>query len=51
MWVKVGQTMNTILITGVGRGIGFQLVKEFLDRDYRVIGTVRDEAAQARVTQ
>jgi len=51
VWVKVGQTMNTILITGVGRGIGFQLVKEFLDRDYRVIGTVRDEAAQTRVTQ
>jgi NAD(P)-dependent dehydrogenase (short-subunit alcohol dehydrogenase family) len=34
--------MQTVLITGIGRGIGLSLVEEFLKRDYHVIGTVRD---------
>jgi len=43
--------MKTVLITGVGRGIGLKLVEEFLTRGYAVIGTVRDAAGQQRVEQ
>jgi len=41
--------MKTVMITGVGRGIGYQLAKEYLTRGYKVIGTVRNEAAKARL--
>ncbi len=33
--------MARVLITGAGRGIGLQLVKEFIERGHEVIGTVR----------
>ena len=34
--------MKTILITGVNRGIGNAVAKEFLNDNWHVIGTVRD---------
>lgn len=34
--------MSTILITGIGRGIGLELARAFLLRGERVIGTLRD---------
>jgi NAD(P)-dependent dehydrogenase (short-subunit alcohol dehydrogenase family) len=43
--------MKTVLITGVGRGIGLKLVEEFLKRGYAVIGTVRDDAGKQRAEQ
>ena len=37
--------MGTVLITGMGRGIGRELARVFLRRGDRVIGTVRDEGS------
>jgi NAD(P)-dependent dehydrogenase (short-subunit alcohol dehydrogenase family) len=39
--------MGTYLITGVGRGIGFELARVLLSRGDRVIGTVRNGGAPA----
>ncbi len=33
--------MTTILITGVGRGVGHELARQSLDKGWRVIGSVR----------
>ncbi len=41
--------METVLITGAGRGIGLKLAEEFLRRDYQVIGTVRSSPAKEAV--
>ena len=39
--------METVLITGISRGIGFATAKKFLDEGYRVIGTsTSGEASQ-----
>ena len=35
--------MTTIIVTGVNRGIGLELVKQYCNRNYQVIGTYRDE--------
>ncbi|AJQ93618.1 SDR family oxidoreductase [Gynuella sunshinyii] len=42
--------METVLITGVGRGIGYKLAEDFLRLGYNVIGTVRDDASRQRVS-
>ena len=34
--------MPTILITGAGRGLGFELARQYVQDGWRVIGTVRD---------
>jgi NAD(P)-dependent dehydrogenase (short-subunit alcohol dehydrogenase family) len=41
--------MPTILVTGAGRGIGLELARQYAADGWRVIGTVRDAQAQARV--
>ena len=33
---------NTVLVTGANRGIGFEFVKQYSDRGWRVIAAVRD---------
>ena len=33
--------MNTLFITGANRGIGFELVKQYLDDNWRVIASCR----------
>ena len=35
--------MTTIIVTGANRGIGLELVKQYCNRNYQVIGTYRDE--------
>ena len=35
--------MTTIMITGANRGIGLELVRQYCNRNYQVIGTYRDE--------
>ncbi|MBM1171756.1 SDR family oxidoreductase [Microvirga arabica] len=37
--------MKTYVITGIGRGIGCELARQFLLRGERVVGTVRDDAS------
>ena len=39
--------MNTILITGAGRGLGYELARQYAADGWRVIGTVR--SAQAKL--
>ena len=39
--------MSTVLVIGASRGIGFELVRQYLAAGDRVIATVRDDAAQA----
>ena len=41
--------MATILITGAGRGLGFELAKQYAADGWQVIGTVRDDAAKKRL--
>ncbi|MEO0327527.1 MAG: SDR family oxidoreductase [Pseudomonadota bacterium] len=43
--------MNTILITGAGRGIGYELAKQAVDRGWNVIGSVRTVEAQRELAQ
>ena len=38
--------MSTILITGAGRGLGYELARQYAAEGWRVIGTVRDERAK-----
>lgn len=39
--------MPTILITGAGRGLGFELARQYVADGWRVIGTVRNSAGEA----
>ena len=41
--------MSTVLVIGASRGIGLELVRQYLARGDRVIATVRDDAGLARV--
>lgn len=41
--------MSTILVTGAGRGLGFELARQYAKDGWQVIGTVRDEAATKRL--
>jgi NAD(P)-dependent dehydrogenase (short-subunit alcohol dehydrogenase family) len=43
--------MNTILITGAGRGLGLELAAQYAKDGWRVIGTVRDDAGKTRLEQ
>ena len=38
--------MSTILITGAGRGLGYELARQYAADGWRVIGTVRDAKAK-----
>ena len=40
---EMNLTGNTILITGGSSGIGFEMARQFLNRDNKVIITGRDE--------
>lgn len=43
--------MTTIMITGAGRGIGFQLAKQSLEKGWKVIGSVRTVEAQRELAE
>ncbi len=42
--------MPTVLITGAGRGLGFELAKQYAADGWKVIATVRDPKAGARLS-
>ena len=41
--------MSTILISGAGRGLGYELARQYAAEGWRVIGTVRDATARKRL--
>lgn len=43
--------MPTVLITGAGRGLGFELAKQYAADGWKVIATVRDPKAGAKLSQ
>ena len=43
--------MTTILITGAGRGIGFELARQSLEKGWNVVGSVRSVDAQRELAQ
>ncbi len=43
--------MTTILITGAGRGIGFEMARQSIDKGWNVIGSVRTVEAQRELAQ
>ncbi|MEM9277156.1 MAG: SDR family oxidoreductase [Pseudomonadota bacterium] len=43
--------MTTILITGAGRGIGFELARQSLEKGWDVVGSVRSVEAQRELAQ
>ena len=44
-------SLQTVLVIGASRGIGFELVRQYREAGWRVIATVRDEAARERVLE
>ena len=43
--------MPTILVTGAGRGLGLELARQYAADGWRVIGTVRDAKADAKLKE
>lgn len=43
--------MTTIMVTGAGRGIGFELAKQALEKGWNVIGSVRSVEAQRELAE
>jgi len=43
--------MTTILITGAGRGIGYELARQSVDKGWNVIGSVRTVEAQRELAE
>jgi NAD(P)-dependent dehydrogenase (short-subunit alcohol dehydrogenase family) len=43
--------VSSILITGAGRGLGFELARQYAADGWQVIGTVRDDAAKERLAK
>ena len=41
--------MSTMLISGAGRGLGYELARQYAAEGWNVIGTVRDASAKARL--
>jgi NAD(P)-dependent dehydrogenase (short-subunit alcohol dehydrogenase family) len=41
--------VSTILISGAGRGLGFELARQYAAEGWRVLGTVRDAASRGRL--
>jgi NAD(P)-dependent dehydrogenase (short-subunit alcohol dehydrogenase family) len=41
----------TVLITGAGRGLGYEFARQYAAEDWRVIGTVRDEKGKAALAK
>ncbi len=41
--------MSTVLVIGASRGIGLELVRQYLARGDRVIATVGDDAARQQL--
>ena len=43
--------LQTVLITGVSRGFGFELAKAFIAQGFRVLGVVRTDESKQKVAQ
>jgi len=41
--------MSTILISGAGRGLGYELARQYAEDGWRVLGTARDASARKRL--
>ncbi len=41
--------MTSIFITGIARGIGFELARQSLDKGWKVAGSVRSDEDQKRI--
>jgi len=44
---RFSNTLSTLMIIGASRGLGLALTKEFLARNWSIIGTVRQESGTA----
>jgi NAD(P)-dependent dehydrogenase (short-subunit alcohol dehydrogenase family) len=49
--VTLSTRRPTVLITGAGRGLGFEFARQYAKEGWKVIGTVRRETAQAQLAR